>query len=65
MKSGTSTRLSRYTGVIGSADAAVNTVKSLLAENSSADAFVKAMKSAYPELPGSEGLDALAASLCK
>ena len=43
----------------------LNTVKSLLAENSSADAFVKAMKSAYPELPGSEGLDALAASLCK
>lgn len=43
----------------------LNTVKRLLAENSNADSFVKAMKAAYPDLPGADGLDALAAGLYK
>lgn len=43
----------------------LNTVKRLLAENSTAEGFVKAMKAAYPDLPGADGLDALAAGLYK
>lgn len=40
-------------------------MKQLLAENKDAASFVKAMESAYPELPGAEGLPALAEALYK
>lgn len=36
----------------------LNTVKKLLAENSTPEAFVEAMKKAYPGLPGEAGLEA-------
>lgn len=40
-------------------------MKQLLAVNKNADAFVKAMKEAYPELPGADGLPELAKALYK
>ena len=40
-------------------------VKQLVAENKDVDAFVKAMTEAYPELPGADGLPALAEVLYK
>lgn len=40
-------------------------ISQLLSENKDAASFVKALQSAYPDLPGSEGLDALAANLYK
>lgn len=43
----------------------LNTVKKLLAENSTPEAFVEAMKKAYPGLPGEAGLEDLANSLYK
>lgn len=43
----------------------LKTVKKLLAENKTAEAFVAALKKAYPGLPGEEGLDGLAAALYK
>ncbi|MDO4163931.1 MAG: hypothetical protein Q4D56_06040 [Bacteroides sp.] len=41
------------------------TVKKLLAENKEPQAFTEALKKAYPELPGAEGLDAVAKILYK
>lgn len=43
----------------------LNTMKKLLAENKTAETFVGAMKEAYPELPGAEGLEELAKALYK
>lgn len=43
----------------------LNTVKKLLAENSTPEAFVEAMKKAYPGLPGEAGLEDLANALYK
>lgn len=43
----------------------LNTMKKLLAENKTAETFVGAMKKAYPELPGAEGLEELAKALYK
>lgn len=43
----------------------LNTVKRLLSENSTQEAFIGAMKEAYPDLPGAEGLGDLAKALCK
>lgn len=43
----------------------LKTMKKLLAENKTADAFVEAMKKAYPNLPGAEGLGELAKALYK
>ena len=43
----------------------LNTVKKLLAENSTAEAFVEALKKAYPGLPGEAGLEDLANALYK
>ncbi len=43
----------------------LKTMKKLLAENKTADAFVEAMKKAYPDLPGAEGLGELAKALYK
>lgn len=40
-------------------------IEQLLSENNDAASFVKALKTAYPNLPGEEGLDALAANLYK
>lgn len=40
-------------------------MQQLLSKNKDAAAFVKAMKAAYPNLPGEDGLDALAANLYK
>ena len=41
----------------------LNTMKKLLAENKTAEKFVGAMKKAYPDLPGAEGLEELAKAL--
>ena len=38
-------------------------VKRLLAANGTADEFARALRAAYPELPGEAGLDALAQAL--
>ncbi len=43
----------------------LRTMKKLLAANKTADAFVEAMKKAYPDLPGAEGLGELANALYK
>lgn len=43
----------------------LKTVKKLLAENKDPQAFVGALKKAYPELPGAEGLEAVAEALYK
>ena len=43
----------------------LKTMKKLLAENKTADAFVEAMKKAYPDLSGAEGLVELAKALYK
>lgn len=43
----------------------LKTMKKLLAANKTADAFVEAMKKAYPDLPGAEGLGELANALYK
>ena len=43
----------------------LETLKKLLAENSSSANFVEALKKAYPNLPGEQGLEALAANLYK
>lgn len=43
----------------------LKTMKKLLAENKTADAFVEAMKKAYPDLPGAEELVELAKGLYK
>lgn len=43
----------------------LKTMKKLLAKNKTADAFVEAMKKAYPDLPGAEGLGELAKALYK
>lgn len=43
----------------------LKTMKKLLAENKTADAFVEAMKKAYPDLPGAEGLGEQANALYK
>ncbi len=43
----------------------LKTMKKLLAGNKTADAFVEAMKKAYPDLPGAEGLGELANALYK
>lgn len=40
-------------------------MKQLLTDNKDADSFVQAMKAAYPELPGADGLPALADALYK
>lgn len=40
-------------------------IEQLLNENKDAASFVKALKAAYPNLPGEEGLDALAANFYK
>lgn len=40
-------------------------IEQLLAANKDAASFVKALKAAYPNLPGEDGLDALAANLYK
>ena len=40
-------------------------MKELLADNKTAQAFVDAMKRAYPELPGEAGLEDLGNALCK
>ena len=40
-------------------------VKELLGQNDNAAAFAKALKAAYPSLPGEEGVDALAEALYK
>lgn len=40
-------------------------IEQLLAKNNDAASFVNALKTAYPNLPGEEGLDALAANLYK
>lgn len=43
----------------------LKTVKKLLAANKQPQAFVEALKKAYPGLPGEEGLDAVATALYK
>ena len=43
----------------------LKTVKKLLAENSTPEAFIGAMKKAYPDLPGADGLGELAKALYK
>lgn len=43
----------------------LNTVKKLLAENGTPETFVGAMKRAYPDLPGADGLGELAKALYK
>lgn len=43
----------------------LNTVKKLLAENGTPEAFAGAMKKAYPDLPGADGLEELAKALYK
>ena len=43
----------------------LNTIKKLMAENKTADAFAKALKTAYPNLPGEEGVEAMANALYK
>lgn len=40
-------------------------MKKLLAENKTPEAFIEAMKKAYPNLPGAEGLVELAKALYK
>lgn len=43
----------------------LNTVKTLLSTNKTAEAFITALKAAYPNLPGEDGLEALANALYK
>ncbi len=43
----------------------LNAMKKLLAENKTPEAFIEAMKKAYPNLPGAEGLVELAKALYK
>lgn len=43
----------------------LNAMKKLLAENKTPEAFIEAMKKAYPNLPGAEGLGELAKALYK
>lgn len=43
----------------------LNAIKKLLAENKTPEAFIEAMKKAYPNLPGAEGLGELAKALYK
>lgn len=43
----------------------LNTVKKLLAENKTPEKFIEAIKEAYPDLPGAEGLGELAKALYK
>lgn len=43
----------------------LKTVKRLIGENKAAEAFAKALKAAYPTLPGADGVEALAQALYK
>ena len=43
----------------------LKTVKKLRAGNQTAEVFIEALKKAYPDLPGAEGLKALAQALYK
>lgn len=70
LKSGATLFIGGHGGATG-ADAVqfkigyLKTMKKLLAENKTADTFVEAMKKAYPDLPGAEGLGELAKALYK
>ena len=43
----------------------LKTMKKLLTENKTQEAFIEAMKKAYPNLPGADGLGELAKALYK